>query len=312
MTAQKAAQLLQKYLEGKANDAEIKVVEDWYGAIDNKSDLSANDKKIIGGKILKNLQQAMGMQQSFVMPFYRKSWFQMAAALLLCFGIGFSIWNLSQKAKREGSLVTITTNKQERKKLLLSDGSEILLSPATKLIYPEHFSANSRTIQMIGGEAFFHVSHQEQRPFTVKGPSGVDIKVLGTSFSVKSYTNKPNVEIAVSTGKVAVQHERSLIGILKKGQNLSYNPVTKHSSVISTVAQKYVELKFEGATLKDVVRKLEYVYSIRIILGDQTIGQLKSTAVFNTKQRPEEILDILCSLHHLRFIKNQNTFKIYK
>jgi ferric-dicitrate binding protein FerR (iron transport regulator) len=314
MTAEKAAQLLQKYLEDKATDAEIKAVEDWYAAIENERDLPAADKKLIGRKMLLNLQQAMGVKPAAVLPFYRKTWFRMAAMLFLCLSIGFSIWTLSRQTENVDQLVTITTSPLERKRLILSDGSEILLSPSTKIIYPEHFSANSRTIQLIGGEAFFNIAHQEQRPFTVKGPSNVDVKVLGTSFSVKTFTTKPDVTVAVATGKVAVRHGKNLVGTLIKGQNLHYNPVSKCSSILSNVHQKYVEIKFEGATLTAVVRKLEYVYNIKIILTDSKISQLKSTAVFNSKQQPEEILDILCSLHHIHFrkIQNQNTFKIYK
>lgn len=314
MTGDKAAQLLQKYLDNKATDAEIKAVEDWYAAIENDSDVPAAYKKLIGKKMLLNLQQAMGVQQVTVIPFYRRAWFRVAAMLLVLLSIGFSIWNLSPQAENANQFVTITTNSGERKRLILSDGSEILLSPSTKLIYPEHFSPKSRSVQLIGGEAFFSIAHQEHRLFTVKGPSNVDVNVLGTSFSVKTFTTKPDVAVAVATGKVAVKHGKNLIGTLLKGQNLIYNPVIKRSSIIGNAQQKYVEIKFEGATLTEVVRKLEYVYSIKIILTDSSISQLKSTAVFNSKQQPEEILDIICSLHHIHFrkIQNQNTFKIYK
>ncbi|MGE8381866.1 MAG: FecR domain-containing protein, partial [Sphingobacterium sp.] len=44
------------------------------------------------------------------------------------------------------------------------------------------------------------------------------------------------------------------------------------------------------------------------------LSTLKTTATFNSTQKPEEILDILCSLHQIKYstTENHKIFKIHK
>ena len=57
------------------------------------------------------------------------------------------------------------------------------------------------------GEAFFDVVKQPDRPFIVH-TSGIDIKVLGTAFNVKSYPEDKNVETTLYRGLVEVFRQK--------------------------------------------------------------------------------------------------------
>jgi ferric-dicitrate binding protein FerR (iron transport regulator) len=53
---------------------------------------------------------------------------------------------------------------------------------------------------------------------------------LGTSFRIKAYQASDQVEVTVATGKVAVQQQDKILGILTKNQSLRYSKETAQSS----------------------------------------------------------------------------------
>jgi len=313
MTEEQAKQLLQKYLDGHAEPAEAKLVEEWYNLLPKEElDLSVSRKAAIGEAMLLNLRIAMNGKAKTRKIFSQSIWWRSAALLAIVVSIGLTIWKLNSAAPNNVQVV-ITTKAGEQKTILLSDGSEITLGPSARVVYPKQFAANSRKIALVEGEAFFSVAHEENRPFTVQVKSGLDVKVLGTSFRVSAYAYNPKVKITVATGKVAISKQQQLLGTLVKGQQLEYNKSNGSTAIHQTRYEEYVKISFDGETLAEVARKIGYIYGIKVVLTNKTITGLKCRASFTSKQRPEEILDILCSLHHLKFstAKNHKTFKIY-
>jgi len=314
MTEEQAKELLQKYLDQQANPEEQKMVEVWYATLDLKNRVSADQKAAIGEQMFVRLKAAMYEKPEKRKIIKLQAFGKIAAAVLLLVTLGLSVWKMSSPLKPAENQVTVITGSAERKRITLPDGSVVLLGPAAKLSYPKVFAANSRQIALKEGEAFFDIAHQENRPFTVHAASGIDIKVLGTSFKVKSYQASKQFEVAVVTGKVAVSNKERNLGTLVKDETLTYDKNADHAAIRKIKALAFVEFAFDGTTLDQVISKLQYAYSIKIVLGDSTLAKLKTTASFSSRQSAEEILDIICSLHHLRFnrSKNHKTFNIYR
>ncbi|WP_131536565.1 FecR family protein [Pedobacter nototheniae] len=315
MTEEQAKQLLQKYLNQEATPEEIKRVEQWYAIVNNKeSDLSAEKKAAIGQQVFLNLQAAMQPKTKLRALFNFKAFVKVAAILLLVATLAISIWKISNNGNSNQNLVVVCTKATERKKVILPDGSEILLEPSAKISYPAQFGTSHRKLSLMEGEAFFNIAHESKRSFIVSTTSGVNVKVLGTSFRIKAYNTQQNIQVAVATGKVAVSNQKGLMGTLIKDEQLDYDKNANRISIRKIKQAAYVDFAFEGSTLQQVINKLEYAYSIKILLADTEMAKLKCTAVFSSKQQPEEILDIICSLHHLKFSpsKNNKTFKIYR
>ncbi|MBE5321602.1 FecR domain-containing protein [Pedobacter sp. MR2016-19] len=314
MTEEQAKELLQKYLDQQASPQEQKKVEEWYATLQAKDVvLPADRKAAIGAQMFANLQIAMHGKPKPGKVFKLQSFIRIAAAVFLITTIGITIWKLNTKVASENQ-VTVVTGSTQQKRITLSDGSVVLLGPSAKLCYPKTFASNSRHIVLKEGEAFFDIAHQEKRPFTVHTSAGVDIKVLGTSFKVKAYQGNKQLEVAVVTGKVAVSNQKGNLATLVKDEFLTYDKNDGRAAIRKIKASAFIEFAFDGANLDQVITKLQYVYSIKILLNDITLGKLKTTASFNSKQSPEEILDIICSLHHLKFnaSKNHKTFNIYR
>ena len=100
-------------------------------------------------------------------------------------------------------MVEQTNNSNMPQIITLSDGSSVLLQPNSKLSYPKIFIGNQRKVYL-SGEAFFEISKNPKKPFFVYA-NEIVTKVVGTSFRIRAYSNQPNVEVLVRTGKVKVR-----------------------------------------------------------------------------------------------------------
>lgn len=314
MTEERSKQLLKKYLDGTAVPAEIKQVEDWYATLNTgKPDVPDARKNAIREQMLRNIQLAVDAKK-IRKPLWNSHWLRIAAAIAVVVSMTLIVWKLNDRHSPASDFVTTSSKAGERLKINLSDGSVLTLEPMAKVSYPSRFTEDSRHVKLIEGEAFFSVSHDAERPFLVELPSNLSVQVLGTSFRIRSHQADEDVEVAVSTGKVAVNNEGKLLGLLTRNQHLKYNKLTGKSRIYRSENADPVEIAFNGATLFDVIERMEYVYNIEISLEDRSLSDLKCTATFNSSQRPEEILEIICSLHHIKASsdKNHKTFKIYK
>jgi len=314
---EQARALLKKYLNNELDPARTKQVEEWYNSYEqNDLHIEKERKAGIDEKMFATLQKVIYKDaKPNVLQFsILHSWLKIAAVFLVISGLAVLVWPTSSKQDITKKLVSLSTTATQKKKITLADGSEICLSPSSKLLYPLKFSSSKRVVELTEGEAFFKIAHEEKRSFIVKTSDDLETKVLGTSFTIKSYRAKGNIDIIVSTGKVSVGNSQQTFGTLIKGQQISYDKEKRLAMISYTPKPIYTDLIFEGTTLLKAVKQLEYAYSIRIELSNPALYNLKCAAVFNTRQKPVEILDILCSLHHLKFniSEDHKTFNIYR
>lgn len=317
MTKEEQAQLLlNKYLNGEASPEEAEQLEKWYQSYEAQQPLAKGRKSEIAATILLNLQEEM--KRSEKAKIYQLSGLyqlaRIAAAVLLVLSIGIGYWSYQKAKPVKERLITLNTSATEKKIVVFNDGSKVIMAPLAQLRYPLKFNTSDRTIALIEGEAFFDIAHEEKRPFTVKTSNDLYTKVLGTSFTIKSYQKQSNISIQVATGKVAVGNTHQVFGTLVKGQEISYDKVNQSAEIKQTPLKLLVDLKFDGITLEELLHKLDYAYNIQISLASPELGKLKCTGIFNTKQSPEEILEIICSLHQLKFSASENhkTFNVYR
>ena len=102
-------------------------------------------------------------------------------------------------------------------KVVLSDGTEVLLNSDSRLSYPTVFKGKERVVSL-EGEAYFNVTKNTEHPFIVKS-GNVQVRVLGTEFNMCSYT-PDNVRVTLIEGKVAVSDTCGLQTVeMKPGQS---------------------------------------------------------------------------------------------
>lgn len=134
---------------------------------------------------------------------FMRYWQSAAATLLL--GI-FALYYSKSVLFKDQSLTTKwfqrSTQPAVRAKIILSDGTTVTLNSATTLKYPDRFAGNTREVYL-NGEAYFDVHKDHKHPFIIHA-NKMNVRVLGTSFNVKSYVNEPVSETTLIRGSVEV------------------------------------------------------------------------------------------------------------
>lgn len=234
----------------------------------------------------------------------RKRWMAVAASVAILVVSGW-LW-MSNKSSDKIAEETIEAKYGSRSRSLLPDGTTVWLNAGSKLYYDGDFTGATREVKL-EGEAFFDVVKQTSRPFIVH-TSGIDIKVLGTAFNVKSYPEDKTVETTLYRGAVKVfretESEAAAIQLrpneklvlqkeaANKSENLSTDiqpataKETKSSFTITRIdstkkeseryetAWLYSRLEFRGDNFEQLAKKLERWYNVTIVFTDEKVKQL--------------------------------------
>lgn len=302
-----------RYLDDNVTLQEKQHVEDWYANFEQVEVIyTATDRNRIESDIRKGVYDQLRKKKSIRLD----NWLKIAASILFPLTIGLSAWLLSNQPSKQLTLqkwVALETKAGERKKITLSDGSEIWMNAASRILYPTKFASNERQVKLIEGEAFFKIFHNEKHPFRVISPGQIYTRVLGTSFNICAYAQTNKIIISVISGKVAVGKDHTEMARLIKGEGLSLN--TKSSVMVSGLAEKADawtrnEIVFNGHTLADGVKLLSRDFGISIELAEGVNGNLKCRGNFNLNQGPDEIVKVLCRLHGLSYSSQKDKILI--
>lgn len=85
----------------------------------------------------------------------------------------------------------------------LADGTKVCLNAGTKLTYPIAFVGKERRVHL-EGEGYFEVKRDENKPFIVE-INGMEVKVLGTSFNLRSFAADNRSTATLISGKIEVK-----------------------------------------------------------------------------------------------------------
>jgi transmembrane sensor len=198
---------------------------------------------------------------------------------------------------RSNEIVYQTTNQTRR--FILPDSSEVWLNEKSKLIFQKDF--NDQRNVTLEGEAFFNVKRDPKRPFVIQADEAM-IKVLGTSFNVKAYRERAQIEVYVVTGKVhfTTRDENSQL-ILTAGLNGVLN---KENRIISTamenpnsIAWKNKALVFKKTPLREVLNTVQNYFKTSIKVKNEDLLNCRFTSAFKDPTLEEVIEAISLSLN---------------
>jgi transmembrane sensor len=219
---------------------------------------------------------------------YRSRLLLAASVLLICSlaWLTFNYFNTTD-------LVNITAREQIITQVL-PDGSMVTLNKNTSIAYPGNFSGTTRPVKL-KGEAFFHVAHNASKPFIIS-VDGVTVKVLGTSFNVKSRDNKTMIVVETGTVRVRVNHLQDSIE-LHQGEYVTIVPdqgkllKEKNNNNLYNYYSSN-QLNCEGTPLYELVDVLNEKFKTDIVIITPALVNKPVTADF-TDQSLEEILKVV-------------------
>ncbi len=233
----------------------------------------------------------------------RRQLLRFAAVAAALAGIMF-VW--SQFFQEDAQMMVLKALDGEQKEIQLADGTKIWLNENSTLSYPVEFG-KQRKVEL-QGEAFFDVAKDAKRPFSIKA-NGANVRVLGTSFNVRSYQNEAKVTVAVRSGKVRFEpHNSSQNWELNANDKLTFDLSRKtYRKLVDETANDWSwyskQLQFKKTQLKDVLVALERHYRLKIKLSNTDLYECRVYTGTFSNPRVEDILGSLETVFALKMEK---------
>ena len=211
------------------------------------------------------------------------------------------ISQLSQQSlKPSGLFADYITDIAERRSFTLPDGSEIELGSYSAVSL--NFTPDKRGLTLHRGQGYFRVARHPDRPFVVEAGSGA-VRALGTEFDVKHLEDQTTV--AVLEHAVAVRVKGQGETSVPAGTQVGYGSRTDLRPSpfdLGTIgAWRRDRMVFEDVPLRRVLKELERYRRGRILLLDQSLGDIPVTAALDTKKH-EAALGIIADTLPIRVL----------
>jgi ferric-dicitrate binding protein FerR (iron transport regulator) len=210
---------------------------------------------------------------------------------------------------------TVSTKAGSKSKIQLPDGTQVWLNADSKLKYNQDFMGAFREVQLTG-EAYFDVAKDKAHPFIIHTGS-IDVKVVGTSFNVRSYPNEKTTETALIQGvvEITLHNNPDKKIILRPSEKLTVQnqpsaaPVTPAKDSIredepmltlgkirfgktdstSSIETMWVrnKLAFENETFGRIIAEMERWYNVKFVIKNEALLDTHLTGIFENKSLAE-------------------------
>lgn len=304
--------ILLRYIDNSANITETELVENWLLQNDENERILLKIAEIHYAQRTIVHMQSWKSENSFeklkhhIHPpkLWRPYLSKIAAFITGAIITAGSMFFLNKENNVSESLtqyITIEANAGMRTHCNLPDGTVAHLNSGSKLIYPIPYAQNERKVRLIG-EAYFHVSPNQNKPFIVSVlEDKMRVKVLGTEFNIQAFVGEETVQTTLVNGSVNLEFQTN-IGTYKEqklvpSEKATYN-ITNDELSIKTVDTQYEtswrhgRLMFKNTSLPEVLRKLAHFYNVKFEVKDSMINSYTFTGTFENKQL-SQILDYL-------------------
>ena len=223
------------------------------------------------------------------------------AACLFFFILGGSIVYWTNAKEDTDQLITLKSNAGMRTQFDLPDGTKVHLNSGSQITYSPNFNKKEREVS-ISGEAYFEVEHRPSHPFVVHMiDDRMRVKVLGTTFNVRSYPGEQEIETTLVKGKVLLemndQNGKTKTKELHPSEKAIFNTLTGFYDIekVETLQETgWIDgkLVFKNTPLPEVLKKIARFYNVKFNVKDSIINSYQFTGTFVNRQIPQ-ILDYL-------------------
>jgi transmembrane sensor len=180
------------------------------------------------------------------------------------------------------SAVVHRTDYGEQRSIALSDGSIVTLNTRSQVAV--RLDEGTRRVELVSGEAMFHVIADSRRPFVVE-TGAVELSVLGTRFSV--YRKPDSIRLAVVEGivRAAPREKPGEPVLVRAGEGAVATPdgvIRRNDGIDVQKAIAWTErrLIFDDVPLEDVVSEFNRYNRRPLIVQDPELAERKITSVF--------------------------------
>ena len=234
-------------------------------------------------------------------------WLRAAAITGIILGFTFIYFSSKQEYQlKENSynvtLITKVNPKGVKTTFELPDKTKVILNSESELIFPSLFNDSIRFVKL-SGEAFFEVKKDTSRSFIVEAGNTITT-ALGTSFNIRAYPDKNNVEVSLLNGRVKVFKENQKVShyILTPGEKITFSDEYEELSNYDPVMEfgwKDGILIFQNSSFKDFIAISERWFGVEFMIK----GNPRENWNIDGKFDNESLEEILESISFSKDIK---------
>lgn len=283
--------------------------------------------------------ETTGVFKDPVRPLYKRQgflWAAIAAGALLG---GAWLYQAARPGATPEDKPSQVATSLSKTRILLPDGTQVVLNKNSKLSYNKDFGHTKREIALVG-EAYFDVAKNESVPLFVQaGP--VRIAVLGTAFDVRAYTGDSIVETSLIRGSIEVSsaNDPGRTILMRPYEKIVFSRIPAPAMAQTSVAGKdkpepslvkldrirpnaadssineivwtQDRLVFQREPFQSVAWKMERWYGVKINFGDAATEKLLITGSLE-KENLREALDALRQITPFDYDVNGSVVTIRK
>jgi transmembrane sensor len=248
--------------------------------------------------------------------------------------VGALIWY------RELRTTVYATTFGEERSITLADGSVIDINSHSKIRV--RYTGQERDVELLEGQALFHVAKNPTRPFIVSS-GATQVRAVGTEFDV--YKKIGGTVVTVVEGRVAVlprsdtpagekpaseqvaeppsdpSDARTLRSVanagifLSAGEQLLVTPTAmhkaEHPNIAIATSWTQRQLQFESASLPDVAEEFNRYNERQLVIEDPTLYEFHITGVFSSSD-PASLVRFLRERPGVRVTETATEIRVSK
>lgn len=246
-----------------------------------------------------------------------------AASLLIGVFLGIAGFSFTTKQpkgkeieKETAGIQTIEVPVGSRSHIILADGTSVWLNTGSKLTYKSDFSSTTRDVSL-EGEGYFEVTPNKTIPFIVH-TSNIQVKVLGTKFNVKAYSNDKDISVALAEGAVKFSTNKDPLNeqLMQPEEQITYNMGTGKTTMEKVPAHQISnwtrrEILFDEQSFESIAGQLEKTFNVTIHFKDETKKKLHFYGDFRQGESIVEILTIMSASKKFQYKISRGVIEIY-
>lgn len=170
----------------------------------------------------------------------------------------------------------------EQRMVTLADGSIIELNAESRVRV--HLTGRQRNVDLLEGQAIFHVAKDKARPFIVRSDIA-RVEAVGTQFDVNRLIT--NTVVTVLEGRVSVTSDKDGLQpmYVSAGEQVIYSDHAAfklpHPDLAATTAWREHKLAFASSPLNQVVTEYNRYHEKRLVIADPAVGSIQINAVLS-------------------------------
>ena len=186
----------------------------------------------------------------------------------------------------------------------LPDGTKVWLNADSYLEFPSKFSDTQRKV-IAKGEVYFDVASNKDWPFVVES-QGVELKVLGTEFNLRAYSDDDYITTTLVEGSVLVSNSFKKSLKLSPGNQVVIgvhdNQMNENKADIESVtAWRNGRFIFKKRRVEDIMYDLARWYDVKIFFSNSAVKDVSMTLDVPRYGSIDDILNLMEGTRELSF-----------